>query len=491
MKKSEKLISWLLILASLAVAVPVVIGSAYTYLSADDFSFEGAMVGLTELYGSPLKAALIRTWEYCLWREGCYLGNFLVHYVRPYTNGGLMGHPVVLVINSLFFLWSLHFMITTFFKKRSLTSCVLIFAVLVSTFQLSGTLNDQELFFWFTGAMDYSLEMSLLFLALAFYRRGADEERIGRKRLLYILSAVFGFLACGGSLEIVSPACSCMLLMLMLRFRQDRGRKISYVPFLGTFAGGLCNAVMPGNFVRSEETFVEGHITIWDAFRDAVVCYGSETKTILGSPVFLLLLAGTFAVCYVYRTELKRDGMSTGWILALIPGVFLMQYFMMFPVIYGSHTVVLNSGRTMVAYEIVARYLYLFYVICLAQWVREHVDAVKKIRVGIAVAFAAVVLFAVIAHGRVVTDIKEGFSYRIAADLRSGAMQETWALRAYTLSSLENAEEGTDGIVWAPYRAKARSMYSMGLSADCSEFNNVSGASLFRLKSATVVYPDE
>ncbi len=165
----------------------------------------------------------------------------------------------------------------------------------------------------------------------------------------------------------------------------------------------------------------------------------------------------------------------------------MVQYFTMFPVCYGYHSDSLLNMRTTAAYELLARLMYLFAVICLAQWTVDrgfmHMRAVCSIA-------ALLVLVFCILSGRLLSDIKSGFSFETAISLKDGSMQEAYRTRVYVLNALDLAEDGSDVYLNVPLADVPESAYGMGLSEDPNDFVNRSAAGLFHLNSVSVEYID-
>jgi hypothetical protein len=263
-------------------------------------------------------------------------------------------------------------------------------------------------------------------------------------------------------------------------------RKI-IIPFISAFIGALINVCAPGNFPKTYEHMAEGHSTVFDAFKDTVICYGNETGKILGSPIFLMVLACILAGCLLFKVRIVSRPMSGGLLALTLVGSVLVQYFTAFPVCFGYHSDSLIVMRTTAAYELVAKLMYMFMVVCLAQWISEKEFKAEKV-----VAICAVVLAIVfcIFSGKTKEDIKNGFSFMSARDFVSGSMQEAYKTRSYVLMSLELAEKGSDAYIVVPLRGHPESVYGMGLTEDPSAFVNQSAAGLYKLNSVTVIYTE-
>ena len=490
MKKSKcKWIVYIFLLVGiLAITVPVVIGCGYTYLCEDDFATESGAQDAAAIYGSNFIGALHKVHDYAMTNQGTYVPTFLLHFVRAYSRWGFTGVHIVMIFNVVFFIFAVLFLIKVLLGDY-LSTVIVMLAASIAAFNVAGTDNARELFFWYTGAMTYTFEMSLACITLAFCIL-AKNSRDKKKRSIFLIISMFtGFLASGGTLEVTAPNCAWLLLMLILCNQEVITQKVLILPFLASFSGALINVLAPGNFARANEVSSEGHATVVDAIRDTFQCYHDETVIIFGSVLFVIVLAAVFIFCMVYRTKVFSNGVSTAKILLLIPAVFLIQFFTMFPVTFGYHLPSLKSMRTTATYEIIARFMYLFYVVCLAQWCREHIraKALKTALIAVA-AGAAVITFAVSSNK--LQDITSGYSCAILSDYRSGTMKSVFESRVFVMNSLKEAADGTDVVLCVPSPPGFKSMYGMGLTDDVNSMCNKSAAGLFHLKSVSITYTD-
>ena len=474
----------LLLLAILAVTVPTVIGTGYTYLCEDDFSFEGGANDKANELGA-FQGALIRTAEMYNGHQGTWLFLFVIHYLRAYTRWGLTGFHAVMILNALFFIGSLTFLAHVLVRNRMAT----LFAVLccmICAFSLSGTYTNMELFFWYTGALNYTLELSLTFLAIGMCLLFLRTENRWKKVVYAALSTVSAILASGGSLNVDAFLCAALLLIVVLKSGSIRERAVCAIPFFGALAGSVVNAIAPGNFVRGDAMIVEGHSTVFDALRDMMTCYRNEFGTTLANPCFLLLMALVFSSCLYDHVCVRERGMSLKWLAVIALSVLVIQHLTIFPVVYGYHSESLISLRTTGSYRLMARLLALFVMVCFAQCVGERIHTEKTRRIIVAASAACFLVYACFS-GQLVANIKDGHAARIMRDFKSHRMVEAYASRSYVINALEAAPEGTDFVITVPMVSSTESMYGMGFT-ETEWFVNRSAAGLFRLNSVTVLY---
>ncbi len=485
MKSKKKILAIILLVAAIIVALPIVVGCGYTYLAEDDFSFENGAID--ELFEQPsdslFVAAMVRTVKYYFSNQGTFFGNFMVHYVLPYYRMGLQGTPVVMFIVLIAFCIGLYVFIRSIFKDE-LATAAFFFATMISMFLLSDTNPGKELFYWYTGAMFYTIELTLSFFAVSLCIKAKELENKGKIAACIIVSAVFGFFASGGILQPTAVHCAFMFIMMLVWNKKVLEKRYLDIPPLMSLIGAIFNVAGPGNYIRSEGGMTEGHSTIFDAFRDAIVCYRREIGHILSNPVFWILIAFVFVIAICCEVKVMEDGMSAVWLVIFFAAMVFSQFITTFPVNYGYHGDSLSSMRTSYTFVFVSRMLFMFWTICLAQFVREHVSGLKYVFAAVLVLFA--VVFSLVS-GRVVSEVKGSFSYITARDFKNGRLQECYATRSYVLRQLEFAEKGSDVIIYVPIKM-ADCTYGMGLTEDPGSFVNTTVAYMYDVHSVTVFY---
>ncbi len=473
----------------LVMVLPVVLASGYTYLCEDDFSFECGAKDAYLQFGSSFLGAVDRTKNYYNTNQGTYLFTFLIHFIRAFSRGGLTGLHIYMVFDSLLFALSLLNLMRLVIRDKTVwlgTS----FATFLMIFGMTRTIQAKELFFWYTGTLNFTLELSMAFIAISFLILFQRKE----KKVYLVLSSIFAFLASGGSLNMVAASCAFMLTTIIVFFWEKKFRKQMLIPFGIALLGAVINAAAPGNFIRSTDPLVEGHATFFDALRDTLVMLISEEKFFFGNLVFIIGLCIIFALCTFYKLKFIEGGVSVQRLILVLLGTGAIRYFTLFPVAYGYHTELMSNMRTTASYEIVGKLSYVIFILFLAQFVWEQcekasADKVKitPVNISLAVALLALIVF-VAGSGRVKYEFKDSITYAAINDFRTGAMQETYAARKYVFDSFAAAEKDTDVILYIEPFNMAISLYGMGLTEDSGWFVNQSCAGLFDLNSVTVLY---
>lgn len=483
---ARKIYGVIVIIAILAVIIPIIIGAGYTYPCEDDFSFEmGGKIG-AETYGN-FWGAFDNAYTYYRDWQGTYFANFLWYFIRPYDRGGLSGFRVCMILLNVLLVFSLGFLVNAMVKNKRYVPMLLL-AVYVIAFNTSPLGSEKEFLYWYTGAINYLLEFALagVTLALVLLLRG---KMTRRSCYLYTLVAsITGFLASGGSLEVTAVHCSWLLLMLIMCHEEIPQRKMLVIPFVVSLTGALINACAPGNFARSDATSGEIAYTVADALRDTLVCWRRENHVIFSNHLFVILLLIIFIVCICAKIRVFSEKLSTVKLILLLPAVFLIQCATIFPVVFGYHGSELIYSRTTYTYYLVSKLMILFLIVFFAQWLMEHFTySAKRISVIVLMAIA----FFVVIRNDVPSDVRQGFSYNVTRELKNGTIQEMGKFRERILALIEQSERGTDVYLKVPNVPSSEVMYGMGLGGDPNWGCNSHAATYFELNSLSIDYSDE
>lgn len=482
--KYRKIFAGIFIIGILCAVVPVIVGCGYTYLCEDDFSFEGGAADAADTYGSNVVAAAHKMVDYYNLNQGTYLFNYLIHFIRAYTRGGLPGFHFYMILNAVAFCAALVVLLKILIKDN--TACLgAAFVIFVSVFSMTNTQNGKELFYWYTGGLNYLMELTLGLLAVSL-----SILYIRKKKVIYlVVSALLAFLASGGSLNVVCADLSWLIAVVILKREEFVKDKKIVIPAAAAFVGTLINGLAPGNYKRAERDLSEGHSTFFDALRDTFKCIISEDKLLFTSLVFILMLLLAFVIFTVYKVKILEGKVTVLNLVIVLVGTWLARYFTMFPVCFGYHVDEVINMRTANSYEIVAKFMYFLAVAVIAQFLSEKFEG-KTDRIAMGV-LAVAALFAIILHSGINKEIKDGMSYASYDDYRTGALQESYAAREYVLSALTLSEKGSDAVIYVrPFR-QAYSTYGMGLGVEAGEWVNRSAAGFYDLNTVTIVYLDE
>lgn len=263
------LLLWLIIVVTV---VPICLASAYSFFYADDFS-EGVIsntrqnYSLLELLGHSF-AFTRRLWHDWL---GFYFSKFMEVFLSALNGGGLLKLRIVMTGNALLFILSFCLFLYALSKEEISVQLYRIGIVAIGCIGVLGFETWRQAFYWFNGAMNYALPLSVSMLALALVLLWPKLNKWNM-----ILICVCLFCGMGGSL-MISGACCWMLIMVLAKLIYKNGFRFQYACLLiVTMAGCVLNAVAPGNFARHSIADGSGvHI-----FRAVIWSLDSIVKTV-------------------------------------------------------------------------------------------------------------------------------------------------------------------------------------------------------------------
>ncbi len=247
----EQIMKISLFLIMIVIVLPITILTFYSVIGADDFS---NMLGVLHAEGdSWLEKAINRTKEmYYNWGGG-FAGIFAELFeLKIYQKFGFHGLHIELFFISILFFGSFFTSFLCFWRYliENSDSRTDIFGLLIFDLILFGFLNNTyiaDAFYWCTGSGGYTVSLLLFFLSfilLMFYIRYSN------KLYLIILSCIFCFLSCGGSINISALICAAYLGMILFAFIHMSPIKGLAIVFFSGFSGTLINVLAPGNYLR-------------------------------------------------------------------------------------------------------------------------------------------------------------------------------------------------------------------------------------------------
>lgn len=426
------------ILASIACVIiiastvgVIAIGAGYTVLSGDDFT-HGVRVGAFHVsFPKYFAASLLYVKDLYMDWQGTFFAMFLQAFLSPINNFGLPQLRAVMVGNALFFFAAFFALLwegLSFFRadpdrlakelvseeKRLALLRLIIMTILLVT--IANADVYAEIWFWYSGAVAYSIPLSFLLVALTLFLLINKEETKSRRKTGYTVCAgILLFLSSGGSLAVAGAGCYTALLLTAAFFLLSRKVSVYNVAILAAgVAGALINVAAPGNFARHDGTAGAG-LHFGKAFVYTVRMFVEESgrlfrETLFGL-AFLLMIAAGLYLAGKCRIALKEYGVITA--LALAAG--LVAYF---PVTlgYGSYYIP-NRCYFIIDTALVISLLNLalFAGICLHRCCGLPADA-RSIAVLLYVCLAAAIVSPL--------SVEEMPLYRVARSVHNGSYRE-------------------------------------------------------------------
>lgn len=176
---------------------------------------------------------------------GTYFSKFMQMFLHAFNGGGLPKFRVVMTGNAIFFMLSFCLFLYAISKEAVSSRLQKAGVIAIGCIGLFGFKAWPDAFYWFAGAMNYSLPLSLNMLALSILLLC---PKLKKWNMIFV--SVLLFLGMGGSL-MISGACCWILIMVLVRLIYKKEFSCKYIWFLViTMIGCILNVAAPGNFVR-------------------------------------------------------------------------------------------------------------------------------------------------------------------------------------------------------------------------------------------------
>ena len=264
---------------------------------------------------------------------------FLQAFLSPINNYGMGQLRIVMMVNALLFFAALFGVVWVFTGfalrgEKAVHIRLTVFSIIL--FSVLDADVFTEIFFWYSGAVSYSIPFSAALLAILCFLLSNNDSYSDKKRTaLAVMAAVLGFLASGGSLAVSGTGCYALVLLTVGLYLVTR--KISVRNIMITAAaivGALVNTIAPGNFSR--HTYNSGGDShawrLLQSVKWAVKTVWGETGRLTKETMFGVMLLAMILIGIRLSKKLGNTLPSYGMIsvLALAAG-----YVTAFPVALG------------------------------------------------------------------------------------------------------------------------------------------------------------
>lgn len=364
----KNLIYAALILCNVYMILTIVRVGSYTILNADDFS-HGVEIGVyrTDFF-SYLNASFKYAYkEYTGW-QGTYFSMFFQALLSPVNNYGLTQLKYTMIAVNLLFFVSLIFFMHTALKSLNQQNRLINLAVITSViFALTNYNPYQEVYYWYSGAVSYSVPLSLLLIGFALILKMNKQFKPG----YFIGASVLGFLAMGGSLTVTALGCYGLLLIALYYFiREKKIIKSDFIVFGIWFIGALINALAPGNFVRHGVIDDTG-LHLRDSIHDAIYMMDIRLQWFINNTNIAWILL-VFIIIGIYVGK-KTDFNHKSYYICSILGI-AAPILVAFPIGMGySAQYIPNRCAFLIDFSILLSFLNLFFAlgICISGKLEE------------------------------------------------------------------------------------------------------------------------
>lgn len=335
----KRVVAALNVLLILFMVYVVTVSAGYTVLLGDDYT-HGVRVGVFHVPLLQYVADSLRYMKeiYLDW-QGTYFAMFLQAFLSPINNYGMGQLRIVMMVNALLFFAALFGVVWVFTGfalrgEKAVHIRLTVFSIIL--FSVLDADVFTEIFFWYSGAVSYSIPFSAALLAIFCFLLSNNDSYSDKKRTtLAVMAAVLGFLASGGSLAVSGTGCYALVLLTVGFYLVTR--KISVRNIMITAAGivgALVNTIAPGNFSR--HTYNSGGDShawrLLQSVKWAVKTVWGETGRLTKETMFGVMLLAMILIGIRLSKKLGNTLPSYGMIsvLALAAG-----YVTAFPVALG------------------------------------------------------------------------------------------------------------------------------------------------------------
>lgn len=258
---------------SAAMVILFLLPVRYICYSADDFGFMGLSQSVIDQNPglSVIRVELHNAKYYYLGWQGTYTENVIVFFLMQLQHLGIHAFQALCAADIILFLSGVFFFIKATVSSGNASSGILLSGILFLLIVAAGFsyTTPDEVFYWIDGSIAYAIPFGVGMFGIGEYERFLIT---GKKRHAF-LSAVLGFIGCGGKL-VLAAFLNAVYLFLMLNYIHDEKVKRNSVrksmaaswksgtviPFLTVFAGALVNSLAPGNFIRHNTEDPRGFI---------------------------------------------------------------------------------------------------------------------------------------------------------------------------------------------------------------------------------------
>lgn len=378
-----EIVLWASILGFVALSLYC---TRYITYQADDFSYMMWNQSIQEQNPtlSYLHVELWSAWNLYKGWQGTWFSNVLIYLLYGLQMYGIGAFRLVcLLIDMIFFISLLYLaweVTCLFYVKNQRRWWLFLTAVFI--WGGLNTVSPAEELYWIDVVFIYTIPLFCALFGMGQYLHYIRTK----KRSALLLSAVLGFLACGGPLIGVALFCAiylliCLYLFDTCEFRQKPGTcgqgygrdwrvtGVQSIPFFAALTGALLNAFSPGNFARHAaetggDAYRIGHV-LWLTLEDVFLRY----KGLICSG-FLLGLCGVVMVAALTH---KEKIFRTKWHPLFLWGyVFFTVYIMIFPFVLAYQLEGYLSDRVGYEVDLAAGILTILCTLYTAEWMKAR-----------------------------------------------------------------------------------------------------------------------
>lgn len=474
----KEIIPWLILTV---IICPFIIGIMYCVPEADDFTFARHLVENRLIYGNDIEASLALGKKFYFTWQGTYFSNVTPIFFSPFLRAGIVGYHFELITILLIFVLALIYFAYILVKNIiGKPNSNMIAAVTILVFVYATIRSDlSEIFYWHCGALVYLLPISLGIVSCSYVWSEHNKNKI-ISWIEVVIFAVFSFLSVGGTLTVSAAVSGFMVLIVTLKFIENKRSDKTVLVALMAVVGSFVNALAPGNFVRQAGEVGEASVktAIFDSLDYLIDAYYGLLKDGSIIIVVVCLVLIFWKKIDIVKYQFKYPVAVTMWLL-------VVSFLGIFPVMYG-HKSDFVADRSEFAELIIIMFLIVFAAIYWMGWIKKNkITELSNEFYGIIIALC-VVSTCIYCNSYGTDDYN---FIRISRNYRDGNLQEYFQANMDLLNEIENAD--TVNVVLEFYEPDNMGIYDdMCLSDDPYNWINDAIARYYGKETLSIIYCD-
>jgi len=328
---------------------------------------------------------------YLTW-QGNYFSFFILFLYAAIGGLAISWVRFTIAVNIVLLFFSIFFLLCSILRNGENlrhTDLYLIMTLLLLVFCGLNRASPSEALYWLNASVIYTMPLALSLFSLGNAIRYRDSH--SAKNL--IISCILAACAAGGVLMItafLNAALLCLILNDWLTNKKiNRG---ILADFMMAMAGGLVNALAPGNFVRAQKNDLSSN-RIAAAFKNTLLVFEERVSFSLRKEY---LLCGCIALFLLMLFSVRQDNRKEKMVRPVvlwIEGLFIL-FATIYPVIFGYNSTAIQPWRFCFVIEFLIALVFLGCSGYSAYYIANRWNIRgNKIQKGIAVFFIVLLFF--------------------------------------------------------------------------------------------------
>lgn len=456
-----------LVIMIFLMTLPVCMASSYTFLLADDWIEGVSKVDVT--FGELIILSISNVKTYYLNWLGTYSAKFFQALLNPLNGfGSIQLRIIMTIVSSLFFV---SFVVFTYssLKKNNMNMITSLLYILTCLVGMMGYKMWEETLYWYSGAICFTLPLSVFFLVGSMINCGKFE-----KKWAYVLETILLFVVAGGNLAVTGAVCWLLTVLIYEKYIQEKNVKPYIVVWLVTVVGALINTLAPGNYVRHGKIDDSG-IHVFQSLVWSINYVIESIEWLLFETPFGIMIAIITLIVALKSRDIINHSIQTALLYAITP------IFASFPVCLGySRETVTNRCAFVIVCSIVIAMLHISLIVGQSL---GRVISYESIRGTIG---GLIILFILLMVQKPEWRITNTIPYKTLVDLSSNRIQDYYSFVNNTYSLIEM--DNNRNVFLYDDMTPPDSFWSVGLTSNPENYINQTCARYYDKESIQCVY---